>query len=858
MDVSTRSHMTLNTLEKGLRSRTLHEKMATIVNMTTFLRENPFPFFVNAAVLRLCEAFRDECNELRICIVRVMGECSTELRLVFSNDEVARRVLKVSHSNDPLARSLTLHMLAKLASVVAENKQIHHLVVTSIDSEEAQERSAATVATEAFVGVSRSFSQTVFEKLCVTFLSPLISPMTKIGLVGVFANMQADVEIIMKVFALGERILNEAYNQQLILALIKSLTTLAVSCKFAVSELLTLLIEKLKISKENRTLCVAILHNIKRLSSSAHMLTESHMHDLLSFGDTLTDDLMRIYWLATLVRFTSQNIYKITATLSDKMAHWTYLLSSKNADVRLAALHLYINIYKYNQAPDIVSSLKSSFIISLPTIKSQNSEKFYRLLTAFICDDTCPRETVDAVINALLITELPNFSALHVLQFFVAAAETHSHLYSRLRAWSISKLNENTNLTKLTLFSCLVYVPLSDVTGLPKNHLDFWGNDPWVLYLVARSAMRNGHWKSVALPILDVIHKKVKSFQTRMWLIALRDICCASLSEFTVFSLEKSIENLNSARLSLSTLCSSREFLRYFMFPLRFVDCLCSMYAVLRSFLVVVNTNLSLNDKPALYIMKKVSFRLQACAVRMHRCRDMWLDLYKHCFDADTNTTTFVELYSGMCALFSAALQLFAKQQPLSPFSSSHYSSSHYSLANKRLRASLLWAKGEIEKLDVIALEKRLTKEKLKFLSDIFGYLCGLPICIPRFFFQQLKYTQIKLNVLPQPGPTENAINVFSNQKVPIAIEGAIESSHASSVDAVIVKAVAKFVKGFNRDCSQLQTVMPQEGKFFNAQFLLAFPQSCTMEFSVNFLDKETKRLWESGVTAELKIHVSS
>lgn len=45
---------------------------------------------------------------------------------------------------------------------------------------------------------------------------------------------------------------------------------------------------------------------------------------------------------------------------------------------------------------------------------------------------------------------------------------------------------------------------------------------------------------------------QVKSFQTRMWLIALRNICCASLSEFTVFSLEKSIENLNSARLSLS------------------------------------------------------------------------------------------------------------------------------------------------------------------------------------------------------------------------------------------------------------------------------------------------------------------
>ncbi|VDK67051.1 unnamed protein product [Litomosoides sigmodontis] len=854
---NTRSNTILrdNFYSPGLRSRTLHEKLATVVNMTTFLRENPFPFFVNAAVLRLCEAFRDECNELRLCIVRVMGECSTELRLVFSNDEVARRVLKVSHSNDPLARSLTLQILAKLASVVAENKQVHHLVVTSIDSEEAQERLAAIVATEALVGVSRSFSQTVFEKLCVTFLSPLVSPMAKIGLVGVFANMQADVEIVLKVFALGERILSEAYNQQLILALIKSLTTLAVSCKFAVSELLTLLIEKLKISKENRTLCVAILHNIKRLSSAAHMLTESHMHDLLNFGDTLTDDFMRVSWLATLVRLTSQNIYKITTTLSDNIAHWTYLLSSTNTNVRLEALHLYINIYKYSQALDIVSFLKSSFITSLPTIKSQDSEKFYRLLTAFICKDICPRETVDAVVDALLITELPNFSALHVLQFLVVAAETHSHLYSRLRTWSISKLNENTNLTKLTLFACLVYAPLSDVAGLPKNHLDFWGNDPWVLYLVARSAMRNGHWKSVALPILDIIHKEVKSFQTRMWLIALRNICCASLSEFTVFSLEKSIENLNSARLSLSVLCSSRESVRYFMFPFRFVDCLCSMYAVLRSFLVVVNTNLLVNEKPAPYVVKKVSNRLQACAVRMHKCRDMWLDLYKHCFDADTGTTTFVEMYGGMCALFGAALQLFVKQQPIPPLS---ISSSHYSLANKRLRASLLWAKGEIEKLDIVPLEKRITKKKLKFLVDTFGYLCSLPICIPRFFFQQLKYTQIKLNVLPQPGPTETAIGVSSNQKVPISIEGAIESSHASSVDTVIVKAVAKFAKGSSKDCSQLQTVVPQEGKFFNAQFLLAFPQSCTMEFSVSFLDKETKRLWESDVTAELKIHVSS
>ncbi|VDN05965.1 unnamed protein product [Thelazia callipaeda] len=298
-------------VDLSLRSRTLYEKMATIVNSTTFLRENPFPFFVNAAVLRLCEVFRDECNELRSCVVRVMDECSTELRLVFSNDEVARRILKVSHSNDPWARSLTLQLLAKLASIMAENKQarllkkqsrtyVHHLIVMSIDSEEEQERLSAIVATEAYVGVSRFFSQIIFEKLSVTFFSPFVSPCMKVALVHVFANMRADVETIMKVFALGRRILNEAYNEQLMLAMIKSLTTLAASCRFAVSEmvilslysleqiaiflsvhqsiLLTLLIEKLKVSKENRTLSITILRNMKRLSSSAHMLTESHIN----------------------------------------------------------------------------------------------------------------------------------------------------------------------------------------------------------------------------------------------------------------------------------------------------------------------------------------------------------------------------------------------------------------------------------------------------------------------------------------------------------------------------------------------------------------------------------------------------
>ncbi|VDM99404.1 unnamed protein product, partial [Thelazia callipaeda] len=535
---------------------------------------------------------------------------------------------------------------------------------------------------------------------------------------------------------------------------------------------------------------------------------------------------------------------------------WTYLLSNRESPVRLAALKLLVNVCKYSEEPNIIFFLKSSFINLLLTIEPQHSEEFYRLLTAFLCDSTCPRSTIDAVVRIVLNMTIPNSCALHMLQFLVAIAEAHSHLYHLICSWSVLKLKENTNLTRFTLFSCLVYAPLSNIAILPKNHLDIWGDDPWLKYLVARSAMRTGHLKLAALPLLNAIYDKAKSFKTRIWLNALRYICNSAPSEFTVQAFECSVENLNNARLSLSSLCSSRNLRHYFIFGLRFVECLSSMYATLHAFLIVLNTNLSLAGDLTSFALRKTTFHLRACALKMEVCRGKWLDLYKRCFDADNNTLTFLELYSIMCSVFSSGIQMLTEQQPLSPLIVSV--SSHYSLANRHLRSLLLWAKVEIGKMDVIPVEKRLTKKNLELVVDVFKNLSGLPICVPRFFFQQLKYTQIKLNVLPQPELMEKAINVSSNHKVPILVEGAIESTHMSSVYAVTVEAVARFSSDSNKDYLESRTVTPSEGKFFSAQFLLSFPESCTMEFFVTFVDQKTRRQWQSDVTAELKIFVSS
>lgn len=68
-------------------------------------------------------------------------------------------------------------------------------------------------------------------------------------------------------------------------------------------------------------------------------------------------------------------IRTVTIKFSDNVSHWIYLLSNQNAAVRLAAVHLYINLYKYSLQPGIASALKSSFITSLPVTEPEDSER---------------------------------------------------------------------------------------------------------------------------------------------------------------------------------------------------------------------------------------------------------------------------------------------------------------------------------------------------------------------------------------------------------------------------------------------------------------------------------------------------
>jgi hypothetical protein len=64
--------------------------------------------------------------------VRAVEDSQETLHLLGNIDEAVRRVLAVWHSNDPVARALSLRMLVCIARIAPERKDIHHWYVDSV------------------------------------------------------------------------------------------------------------------------------------------------------------------------------------------------------------------------------------------------------------------------------------------------------------------------------------------------------------------------------------------------------------------------------------------------------------------------------------------------------------------------------------------------------------------------------------------------------------------------------------------------------------------------------------------------------------------------------------------------------
>lgn len=74
---------------------------------------------------------------------------------ILSVDEFVKRIYVVIHSNDPVARSITLRTLGAVAGVIPEQEQVHHAIRRSLDSHDRVEVEAAIQASVQFAAQSK-------------------------------------------------------------------------------------------------------------------------------------------------------------------------------------------------------------------------------------------------------------------------------------------------------------------------------------------------------------------------------------------------------------------------------------------------------------------------------------------------------------------------------------------------------------------------------------------------------------------------------------------------------------------------------------------------------------------------------
>ena len=120
-----------------------------------FFQHFPFASSITSAFLKLADLFMSGCafglhcpraqaprnNSLRLHIAAVTQRSVQQLDKISSLDEVVRRIISVAHSNDPVARALTLRhvvqhchvplsarsMVAAFAPLIRDRKDVHHM-----------------------------------------------------------------------------------------------------------------------------------------------------------------------------------------------------------------------------------------------------------------------------------------------------------------------------------------------------------------------------------------------------------------------------------------------------------------------------------------------------------------------------------------------------------------------------------------------------------------------------------------------------------------------------------------------------------------------------------------------------------
>jgi integrator complex subunit 7 len=648
--------------------------------------------FVPDLLFRLPQTHIFRNNFLRLCVLRVCQQSEKHLDKISSVDEFVRRIYSVIHSNDPIARAVTLRTFGAVAAIIPERQQVHHSIRSSLDSHDNVEVEAAIYAAIQFAAQSKTFAVSMCNKVSDMIQGQSTPASMKLQLIPILQYMHHDTNTAAMVRTLCISLLPSYPAQDFVLVTLNTLTQLATATLVDVPSQVNLLLKYLRNDPrwEVKSKCLQFLYQLAK--PGAHLWPPGATDNIIDF--TLHAHQPKVLTLALGVIQVLTESPRMCHDYRDSSSKLRELCTkncySPQPTVAVQSIQILTQIlcYCYKEkietegADEVISSLET-LILLLTFSNDKHPEQLKLALKCAVRLCESKKEHCETFVE-LLGTRLDNIHSdctIIICETLGAIGGLKPdtllsllvNILNLLRALSEIESPTAQQIRIKIMLCTLVFQTMSDYTWNAETESAIYcvveNNNLWANYCIARAAVRYGHHK-IAHKIFSQLTEQVSSEHFHFWLVCLKEMSEAeshllSCDDILVNRLEKSIIHYNKAVAALKAASTPSHNLQfqaeYMRIRTEFLQCLIQLIYTCNTLCIVpppaIAATIVQNTRDEYQRHGYITNQLRKCVKEFRNCGDLYWKLYQTAFDADPATLENMQILQQMCVLVEQGVE---------------------------------------------------------------------------------------------------------------------------------------------------------------------------------------------------------
>ncbi|XP_006834089.1 PREDICTED: integrator complex subunit 7 isoform X3 [Chrysochloris asiatica] len=873
-------------LDKGLRSGKLGEQCEAVVRFPRLFQKYPFPILINSAFLKLADVFRVGNNFLRLCVLKVTQQSEKHLEKILNVDEFVKRIFSVIHSNDPVARAITLRMLGSLASIIPERKNAHHSIRQSLDSHDNVEVEAAVFAAANFSAQSKDFAVGICNKIS-EMIQGLATPVDlKLKLIPILQHMHHDAILASSARQLLQQLVTSYPSTKMVIVSLHTFTLLAASSLVDTPKQIQLLLQYLKNDPRKAVKRLAI-QDLKLLANKTpHTWSKENIQALCECALQTPYDSLKLGMLSVLSTLSGTIAIKHYFSLtpgnvgsspgsSDLVKLAQECCYHNNRGVAAHGVRVLINITVSCQEKDLLA-LEQDCVFGLESLlvlcsqdDSPGAQMTLKIALNCMVKLAKGRPHLSQSVVETLLTQLHSAQdAARILMCHCLAAIAMQlpvlgdgmlgdlmELYKVIGRSATDKQQELLVSLATVIFVASQKALSAEVKAVIKQQLESVSNG-WTVYRIARQASRMGN-HDMARELYQSLLTQVASEHFYFWLNSLKEFshaeqCLTGLQEENYSSAlsciaeslkfyHKGIASLTAASTPLNPLSFQCEFVKLRIDLLQaFSQLICTCNSLKTSPPPAIATTIAMTLGNDLQRCGRISNQMKQSMEEFRSLASRYGDLYQASFDADSATLRNVELQQQSCLLISHAIEALILDPESASFQ--EYVSTGTAHADSEYERRMMSVYNHVLE-EVESLNRKYT-----------------PVSYMRYFFQKLQSTSIKLALSPSPRNPAEPIAVQNNQQLALKVEGVVQ--HGSKpglfrkIQSVCLNVSSTLQSKPGQDykipidnmTNEMEQRVEPHNDYFSTQFLLNFAILGTHNITVESSVKDANGIvWKTG-----------